>query len=138
MKFQRQKTTPVDVNMTPMIDVVFLLLIFFMVSTTFSRETRLTLELPKATGSMTKVLDSPLEITITATGAFGINGQGLFKNDAKSLGLALIKSTDKDNLPPLVIVADAKAPHQAVVTAMDVAGKMGFVHIRIASMAPSE
>ncbi|MBL4606714.1 MAG: biopolymer transporter ExbD [Pseudomonadales bacterium] len=139
MKFQRHKSNNVDVNLTPMIDVIFLLLIFFMVSTTFTKESRLALELPEASGERVGAQVELLEVTISPSGRFGINGKYLVNREAKTLFSALSKASAKfDKLPPLVIVADGRAPHQSVVTVMDIAGKLGFVQIRIASVAPKE
>lgn len=139
MKFQRRKSSVVDVNITPMIDVVFLLLIFFMVSTTFTKESRLSLELPEASGERVGAKAELLEVTVSPSGRFGINGKYLVDREAKTLSSALSKAAAEfDTLPPLVIVADGRAPHQSVVTIMDVAGKLGFVQIRIASVAPQE
>lgn len=139
MKFQRRKSSAVDVNITPMIDVVFLLLIFFMVSTTFTKESRLSLELPEASGERVGAKAELLEVTVSPSGRFGINGKYLVDREAKTLSSALSKAAAEfDTLPPLVIVADGRAPHQSVVTTMDVAGKLGFVQIRIASVAPQE
>lgn len=139
MKFKRQKKTNLELNLTPMIDVVLLLLIFFMVSTTFTKETRLMLDLPEATAEPVGANEKVLEIIIDPSGRFGINGQMLVNDEAETLKQALTKTiADQTPLPPLVIVADAKSPHQSVVTAMDVAGKLGFVHIRIASVTPQQ
>lgn len=140
MKFRRRKKSTIELNLTPMIDVVLLLLIFFMVSTTFTKETRLSLELPEASTGLPAVGDdNTLEIVISPAGHFGINGQMLINDEPQTLTEALKKTIgDQKNLPPLVIAADAKSPHQAVVTAMDVAGKLGFVHIRIASVIPTQ
>lgn len=140
MKFRRRKKSTIELNLTPMIDVVLLLLIFFMVSTTFTKETRLSLELPEASTGLPAVGDdNTLEIMISPAGHFGINGQMLINDEPQTLTVALKKTIgDQKNLPSLVIAADAKSPHQAVVTAMDVAGKLGFVHIRIASVIPTQ
>ncbi|MBV1928973.1 MAG: biopolymer transporter ExbD [Gammaproteobacteria bacterium] len=139
MKFQRRKDSQVDVNITPMIDVVFLLLIFFMVSTTFTKESRLALELPEAGGERVGAKAELLEVSISPSGRFGINGKYLVDRKAKTLHAALGEAiVPFDKLPPLVIVADGRSPHQSVVTAMDIAGKLGFVQIRIASVAPPE
>lgn len=140
MKFRRRKKSTIELNLTPMIDVVLLLLIFFMVSTTFTKETRLSLELPEASTGLPAVGDdNTLEIVISPAGHFGINGQMLINDEPQTLIEALKKTIgDQKNLPSLVIAADAKSPHQAVVTAMDVAGKLGFVHIRIASVIPTQ
>jgi biopolymer transport protein ExbD len=136
VKFLKQKREEVAVNLTPLIDVVFLLLIFFMVSTTFTKETRLTLELPEATGEPQAKAAQMIEITISAEGNYAVNGQTVVNNQMKTLMLAIDKVTQSDVSKPMVITADAQAPHQAVVTAMDAAGQMGFVNLSITTKQP--
>ena len=77
MKFRRQKLEEVSINLTPLIDVVFLLLIFFMVSTTFTRETQLSIDLPEATGEAREARQDEIEIQIAETGGYRVNGRGL-------------------------------------------------------------
>ncbi len=135
MKFQRPQMEEPSVELTPLIDVVFLLLIFFMVSTTFTRESRLSIDLPEAstepTSGETRV---GLEISITQNGEFAVNDQTLVNSKAATLRAALRKIGGSDTSQPVLISADANAPHQAVVTAMDVAGQLGFTHLRIATL----
>lgn len=138
VKFYRQSREEVNVNLTPLIDVVFLLLIFFMVSTTFTKETRLSLELPEAEGTPAANERQVLEITISANGRYAVQGKALVNSKRTTLGKALEEVSKSNNKLPLVIVADAQAPHQAVVTAMDVAGKQGFVNLSIATMQPDK
>lgn len=138
MQFYRQNRDDVNINLTPLIDVVFLLLIFFMVSTTFTKETRLSLELPQAEGEASKSEREILEVTISADGRYAVQGKALVNNKRATLGKALNLVAQSNNKLPLVIVADAKAPHQSVVTAMDVAGKQGFVNLSIATMQPDK
>ncbi len=132
MKFRRQKQEEVSVNLTPLIDVVFLLLIFFMVSTTFSRETQLQIDLPEADTAEQKA-DKPrvIEIVITSDGQMSVNGDALVNSQADTLGRALKKVAGKDRHQPLTITADAQTPHQSVVTAMEVAGNLGFSKLSI-------
>jgi len=132
LKFRRQKQEEVSVNLTPLIDVVFLLLIFFMVSTTFSRETQLQIDLPEADVTDQNV-EKPrvIEIVITADGQMSVNGQGLVNSQADTLGRALKKVAGSDRQQPLTITADASTPHQSVVTAMEVAGNLGFSKLSI-------
>ena len=131
MKFQRSQTDEVNVNLTPLIDVVFLLLIFFMVSTTFTRETQLEVDLPQAENSAESVQERPIEIVITAAGEYRVNGEGLVNAQARTLRLALTKVAGDNYDLALIISADAQTPHQAVVTAMDVAGGLGFSKLSI-------
>lgn len=132
MKFRRQRREEVNVNLTPLIDVVFLLLIFFMVSTTFTKESHLEIDLPESSQEVTQELPQVLEIVINAEGNYSVNGQPLVNTNPKTLRQALRKSIENnDEKPPLIITADANTPHQSVVTAMDVAGSMGFSKLSI-------
>ena len=136
MKFRRQKTEDEGINLTPLIDVVFLLLIFFMVSTTFTKETHLTIDLPEAVGEQNTEAPEQIEILIGADGGYSVNGQALVNNKIETLKSAVSKTADGNNKVPLVITADGKTPHQAVVQAMDAAGQLGFVHLSITTRQP--
>ncbi len=133
MKFKRQQAEELNVNLTPLIDVVFLLLIFFMVSTTFTKETHLQIDLPQASGDA--VVDDPLviDITITTDGNYSINGKRLVNSQIETIKRGILKVARNQQKLPVVITADAQAPHQAVITAMDAAGQLGFVQMSIAT-----
>lgn len=137
MQFKRQKDGEVSVNLTPLIDVVFLLLIFFMVSTTFTKETHLSLDLPEATGE--EKIDQPqqIEILIDAGGQYVIDGRSLVSTNIETLMKALETIANGDTTRPLVITADASTPHQAVILAMDAAGRLGFVHLSLTTTKPA-
>lgn len=136
MKFRRQDRDEEGVNLTPLIDVVFLLLIFFMVSTTFTKETHLSVDLPEATGEPSADIPDQLEILISADGSYSVNGLALVNNQIDTLKSALEKTSEGNNKVPLVITADAKTPHQAVVQAMDAAGQLGFASLSITTRQP--
>lgn len=138
MKFRRQRSEEVGVNLTPLIDVVFLLLIFFMVSTTFTRETQLSIDLPEATGKLAEAQDKQIEILIDEAGSYRVNGQGLVDDRMRTLQAAIYKIAAGDTTLPMIITADAQSSHQSVVRAMDAAGQMGFVHLRITTRQPTE
>ena len=137
MKFRRQQREEVGINLTPLIDVVFLLLIFFMVSTTFTRETQLSIDLPEASGSAREITDQQVEILVDEAGNYRVNGQGLVDNRMRTLQAAIYKISAGDTTLPMVITADADAAHQYVVRAMDAAGQMGFVHLSITTRQPA-
>lgn len=136
MKFRRQRREEDLINLTPLIDVVFMLLIFFMVSTSFTRETHLKVELPEATGEQSSDSIDRLEIFIGADGSYAIGDKLLINNQMETLKEALKKVSGGDTKMPLTITADAKTPHQAVVQAMDAAGQLGFVHLSITTREP--
>jgi biopolymer transport protein ExbD len=136
VKFERRRQEEVSVNLTPLIDVVFLLLIFFMVSTTFTRETHLEVNLPEASGDPGEASSTLLEVLVDAQGHYSINGQPLLNSRPDTLKQALRQSAGDERDRPLLITADGATPHQAVVTVMDVAGQLGFVQLSITTREP--
>ena len=137
MKFRRKRAEEVGVNLTPLIDVVFLLLIFFMVSTTFTRETQLSIDLPEAQGQARETSEEEIEILIDEAGVYRVNGQGLVDSNMRTLQAAIYRISAGDTTMPMVITADAQAAHEDVVRAMDAAGQMGFVHLSITTRQPA-
>ena len=136
MKFRRQHRDELGINLTPLIDVVFLLLIFFMVSTTFTRETQLSIDLPEAEGTPLETVEEQIEILVNETGNYRVNGNELVDNNMRTLQAAIYKISTGDTTMPMIISADAQAAHQDVVQAMDAAGQMGFVHLSITTQQP--
>jgi len=136
VKFRRKQRENVDINLASLIDVVFILLLFFVVTTTFTRETQLRVELPQAvTGASADDEQAKhLDLTINAEGVFALNNQILPKSDLATLIDALQKESGGDTNLPLSISADGKTQHQSVITAMDAAGKLGFSHLRMTTV----
>jgi biopolymer transport protein ExbD len=133
MKFRRNLKQSVDINLTPLIDMVFLLLIFFMVTTTFNRDGRLLVTLPEANGDQLQQTDLRIELIITEEGGYLVNGDELAGSDIETLKQALSTAGNGDVSIPITITADAKTTHQAVVTAMDAAAQLGFTKLNIAT-----
>jgi len=131
VRFTRRVRPEVEVNLTPLIDVVFLLLIFFMVSMTFTKESRLSIDLPESSGDPARALANQIEVSITRSGDFAINEVALLNNDIETIKTGIQKVSGGDNTIPMIITADGATPHQAVITAMDAAGQLGFVHLSI-------
>lgn len=130
----RPKTQP-EVNLTSLIDVVLLLLIFFMVSTSFVKQSQIAISLPQAdSAAIVEDVPKQIDVMITETGTFLVNGRELINSRAETIRNALQKISGGDNTLPLTISADANAKHQDVVTAMDVAGRLGFERISIATV----
>ena len=142
MKFKRRVRQDIDVNMTPLIDVVFLLLIFFMVSTTFTKESRLGINLPEASHSEQIMADDyNLEVLIDANGIFKVANITLGNNDLSTIRAALQRQLQSmqraaktDINPSLTITADAATAHQFVVSTMDIAGQLGFSKLQITTL----
>lgn len=139
MQFRPGNRTEPEVNLTSLIDVILLLLVFFMVTTSFVRESELAIRLPEASESADTVVEqAALSITVTAKGAYFVNNRALVDNRPTTLQAAIRKIMPELTAKRVSITADAEASHQAVVTAMDVAGKLGFVEISIATVSSVE
>jgi biopolymer transport protein ExbD len=135
LRFQRRQREEVELNMTSLIDVVLLLLIFFMMSTKFIDEGRLQVRLPEAGIQPDEAaVQETVEIEVTAEGCFRVGGRDLVNNSPDTLATALARATDGNRAQPITIRADARAVHQSVVTAMDVAGRLGYRQINIATV----
>lgn len=133
MRMRTSRKDDLEVNLTPLIDVVFLLLIFFMVSTSFNRESEIQVNLPEASAKPQQAKEAPVEISIDASGRFFVNREVLINTQLATLKLALQKVAAGRTDVPLIISADAATPHQAVVTAMDAARQVGLTQVSIAT-----
>jgi len=122
-----------EVNLTPLIDVVFLLLIFFMVSTTFEQQSRIQIELPEATASPEELEEESIEIVIDAQGRYFIGEEQVVNTELKTLKSAISKVVGDRGTVPVTIRADASTPHQAVITALDATSQLGLTHISLAT-----
>jgi biopolymer transport protein ExbD len=139
MKLRHTPKQDPEITLTPLIDVVFLLVIFFMVTTTFTRESELAVELPEAQGNTLPEIEEVVEISIDLQGNYYVNQQQLVNTQPETLKRALEQTIGEESSPPpLRVSADARTPHQAVVTAMDVAGQAGFVHLSIVARQPED
>ncbi len=137
MKFKQVRRELPALNLTPLIDIVFLLLIFFMVTTSFSRETRLLVSLPEASGSAENATES-IEVLVDKEGGYAINGRRLVNAEVDSLVRGLELESGGDTSLLVVLVADAEVQHQSVVTAMEAIGRAGFASLSIATREPIE
>lgn len=126
MRFPRRTQEPAGVDLTPLIDVVFLLLIFFMVASSFSRETQLSLTLPQATGTPPPSEPQAIQVLVSPLGEYVVDGEKLTESNDSALRSALLRLGQRKTTLPLIVTADANASYQAVVRVMDVAGQLGF------------
>ncbi len=133
MNFSPQRQDQVELNLTPLIDVVFLLLIFFMVSTTFEHESEISITLPEASEEYTETKPEIVEVAIDARGGVFVNNQPLVNTQVQTIREALREAVYDLDEPPLIISADAKATHQLVVRVMDAARQLGLVNLSFAT-----
>ena len=133
MNIRPKKKEVLDVNITPLIDVVFLLLIFFMVSTTFKHESEITINLPESSSVSPPKDDNIIEIAIDSKGTYYIDKRQVVNTELKTVMRALEKIAGDRKTPVILISADAQTPHQSVIVAMDAARKLGFVNLSIAT-----
>ncbi len=137
MKFHNDSNPGPKLNMTSLIDVVFLLLIFFMVTTTFEKQAKLKIQLPEATEKVNPQAQEQIVISISQKGSIYVNNNELLNSKYSSIAGSLKQILKGDEKPPIVIRADADAAHKHVVTVMDVLADMGFTSVSIAT-TPSE
>ena len=130
----RRREEP-DLNLVPMIDVVLVLLIFFMIATSLRHESELDLRLPEAAGQPLPSHVAQLDVDIDADGRYAVNGQALASADAAALKTALQAAAQGRDLP-LTLRADGRTAHQAVVTVLEVAGQLGLKQLAIATVNP--
>ena len=127
MNLRPRKTEPPRIDITPLIDVVFLMLIFFMVSTTFDKQTQLKVDLPSAaTETKEDKSDEKIEVKIDPKGNFYVNDRELVQHDAATLRRELQKLADGRNDLPVLVFGDKSAPLQSMMTVMDVSAQLGF------------
>ncbi|MGR8931116.1 MAG: ExbD/TolR family protein [Gammaproteobacteria bacterium] len=143
MDFRRKKRTPVEIGLIPMIDVLLVLLFFFMVATTFRHHTDLKINLPEASGEETDQPVKAINLFIDADGKYALSGedgkpQPLPEQTLQSLKEALTGFPLESRRLPVIISADGKTPHQAVVSALDVASQIGFHHVTFAINTPDK
>jgi biopolymer transport protein ExbD len=126
VKLRRPTQDPLELNLTPMIDCLLFLIIFFMLSTTFAKTGKLQIQLPQADVGASKPVTKALEVAIDSRGHYAINGQPLASTKAEDIRQAIESAAGNQRDQPFVISADGQAPHQSVVTVMDIAGQLGF------------
>ena len=137
MRFKRPRRVgqAVAVELTPLIDVVFLLLIFFMASTTFLRQAELAIELPQA-GAGSVSATAAVDVRVDAAGRYAVDGIVLADGELDTLRQALTEQSGAAG--ELVVAADARTPHEAVVRVLDAASQSGLTNVRIATLRPAQ
>lgn len=139
MKLQSRAKEEPEINVISLVDVLLVLVLFFMVSTTFMRESEITLRLPEASAAAApRAENDVLEVTIAQNGSYLVNGRALVNSEQRTLRAAIERLVGEQRDMPVFLRADAEATHQAVITAMDVVGQLGFVEINIATVTPPE
>jgi biopolymer transport protein ExbD len=141
MNFHRKKRRKIDITLISMIDVLFVLLLFFMVSTTFNRQTQVRIKLPEAAGSEAEAPPVSITLVIDADGLYYVKGgdemlHQLVDQKPETLLRELQKMAARGTDVPFIISADGKTPHQAVISALDAAGRAGFTHITFEAQQP--
>lgn len=129
MNLRGRRRNDVDINVIPLIDVMFMLVIFFVVSTTFERRSEINITLPEASQDISETELDVVDVGIDAQGLVFINGEPLINSKLMTIREALRDASIDMKDAPVVISADAGVSHQAVVKVMDAARQIGLVHI---------
>lgn len=137
MNFRVRPKEEIEINLAPLIDAVFLLLIFFMVTTTFNYHAELRVDLPEASAEPDTQQQRPLELVIDAQNRYYLNGHALVNTQPATLRAALQEMMAESEQPArdmaMIIRADGRSSHQAVITVMDSAARVGLTRLSIAT-----
>jgi biopolymer transport protein ExbD len=135
MNLKPRKHEEPEINVVSLIDVVLLLVVFFMLSSRFTDEGRLRVHLPQASAvPAQKPAGEPLVVTVTQQGTYRVNDHELINSSPETLRAALIKEAGTNRSMRVTLRADGRATHQSVVTAMDILGRLGFVELNVATV----
>ena len=135
MRLRVKRPDEIELNLISLVDVVLLLVIFFMLSSTFMQEGRLKIELPQASLTPTgKQKTDPIVVSVTQSGSYRVNDRELINSSTDTLRAAILEVAGADRNKPVTVRADGRATHQSVISAMDVLGKLGFVRLNIATV----
>lgn len=139
MRFKPRRSEEPEINVVSLIDVVLLLVVFFMLSSKFTTEGRLRIRLPQAsTLPVQRAAEEGLVVTVSAGGSYLVNARELVNSSPDTLRAAILKTVgNSSRAAPVTIRADGRASHQSVVTAMDVLGRLGFTQMNVATVADS-
>ena len=137
MKLRAKRVEEIELNLVSLVDVVLLLVIFFMLSTTFVQDSRLRIVLPEASSPNAPHAVNPIVVSISAQGSYRVNDRALVNNERATLSAALRQVAGDSRRGTVTIRADARSSHQSVVTAMDVAARLGFTQVDIATVSQS-
>ncbi|MBI1421883.1 MAG: biopolymer transporter ExbD [Gammaproteobacteria bacterium] len=137
MNFRKKQDEALDVNITPLIDVVFLLLIFFMIATTFKKDAQIEIDLPKATGQQVKKQGFEVEISIDSLGRYFVNNRRLRDSKIETLKLAIKQTVGDNKNPHIIINSDKDTTYQSVMTAMDAVRQSGMNRFSLTVKQPT-
>jgi len=135
MNLRQSRHEDPEINVVSLIDVVLLLVVFFILSSRFTDEGRLRVHLPQASAvPIEKAGSEPLVVSVTQQGGYLVNQHELINSSADTLRAALLKEAGSNRSMRVTLRADARATHQSVITAMDVLGRLGFAEVDIATV----
>jgi biopolymer transport protein ExbD len=138
MQFRRQRKDDVEINIINLVDVLLVLLIFFVMTTTFQNKSEMNITLPKASKEMPTTKLEAVRVGIDAQSNVNVNGQSLVNSQVGTIKQALYDALGTTEDSPIIISADAKTPHQMVVRVMDAARQLGLVHITFTTRVSDE
>lgn len=139
MNFRRDnRSEEPEINLIPLIDVVLVIIIFLMLTTTFSKVSGLEINLPAAESEGAEAVANEIVVAVTAAGEVLVNNQMLAERNIDALAAALGKAAPSGGSEPVIVInADAKAAHQSVIDVMQAAQRAGFNHVTFATQAPA-
>jgi biopolymer transport protein ExbD len=134
VKLQARRIDDPEINLISLIDVLLMLIVFFMLSSSFLDEGRMRIRLPSVDRpERTQDARQAVVVTVTRQGSYRVDEQELINSSRETLRAAVLKVSGGDRTRPVTLRADGQSTHQAVITAMDVLGRLGFDEVRVAT-----
>jgi biopolymer transport protein ExbD len=135
MKFHRERSPEPEINLIPFIDILLVVVIFLMLSTTYSKFTEMQLNLPVADAEAQKERPNEVIVSISAEGTYKVNSLAVPGRDVMGLSRALAQVTQTMDSPMVIISADAQASHQSVMSVMEAARRNGLNQLTFAAQS---
>lgn len=138
MNFRQGSRDEPEINLIPFIDVLLVVLIFMVLTTTYSKYTELQVTLPVADAEQARQRPTEILVSVSQEGRYAISGQVIDRASAQELAQLMTQATKSDSNAMVVINADASATHQAVITVMDAARRAGLVQITFSTQSTAD
>ena len=138
LNFRHRRSEEPEINLIPFIDVLLVILIFLMLSTTYSKFTELQVSLPAADADAARDRPAEIIVAVSADGRYSVDKQPVEGRSVELLAAALRAAAEQRQEPFLIISADATAAHQSVINVLDAARRAGLVRITFAAQNPAQ
>lgn len=138
MKFKRSKAYDLSINITPLVDIVFLLLIFFIITAVLERNYLIEVDLPRGIIPASEPSERGIEVIVSRIGEYFVNGESVLNHSETELKNKLLQVSEGDTSFPVILYADGEVSHRVVVNVMSIINDTGFTKLELAFQSTEE